>query len=586
MKKLLLAIFCLLTLTSQALATELPAGVLNYIRMKDPNVKVRFDGMVLFSNGETYLPVIPQEISSDANIQNVVSSFPANADYPDLIEFDHHFFLMRLIRTASGRLTLPKMEEYPIQLKEGLLPQDLVMPPNLFIPVELKVLLGALPYNPSFSPNPEPILEHFNHFQGRRLSYVYDLNSQQIIAIDPILGHKQTEITLDCIPSDMRLNPDNSLLFVSCLSTNELLAIDTNSNLVKTRVPVGQRPDSILYLDALQAVVVSNRYSGFLSLVNTKELLTAEKIMLPEQSYGGVMATVPGDPNHLLVADAFQPKLYWINLTTRTVEKTLKAVEDISAIKATLDAHAQPEIWVASRTENKVALLNLSSDAPIMTLDVGKKPSALALDGERLFVLSAGDSRLDVIDWTKRTLLTTIPLTPDSFPTGMASVLAEHKAYITMAGNTEMAVVDTLASRLESTLPVEFRANLIATTPDLKAEEEQAAVIAKHIPPAPPVGPLVEEGNETIGPESPKNKKDKKRGKEVSTPVQTVQSEQAPRVMPVLRNQGYLYGNDDSGLNQANPLNIPFSRSKSKKPEVEPAAPIESLPMLEGDLSK
>src|SRR5690242_19189148 len=105
-------------------ATDLPAGVLSYLRQKDPKVKVRFDGLVLFSNGQSYVPVIPQDPSLNADSQQVIATLPEKDPYPDLIQFDNNFFLMRLVQTSSGRLTFPKMSEYPLQLKEGLLPQD------------------------------------------------------------------------------------------------------------------------------------------------------------------------------------------------------------------------------------------------------------------------------------------------------------------------------------------------------------------------------------------------------------------------------------------------------------------------------
>lgn len=621
MKKLLTLPLCLslafagLALTCSAWATDLPSGVLNYVRQKDPQVKVRFDGMILFSNGETYVPVIPQDASLNPESQQVVMTAPTNAQYPDLIEFDNHLFLLRLIQTSSGRLTFPKMAEYPIQLKEGLLPQDFVMPPNLYMPVELKVLLGALPYNPTHDPKEQPAPPpHLEGLAGNRLAYVFDLNTQRMTAIDPIFGHKQNEVALDCIPSALQLSPDNKLLFAACLSTDELIVIDTSSNLVKTRVPVGQRPDKILYLDGLNAVVVSNRYSPFLSIVNTQELLTAEKLNLvtspptttsttpapTSKIAAGALAKVPGDPVHLVVADAFKPQVYWVNLNTRMVEKTLKAVPDISAIKVTLGEQGQADIWVASRTQNKVAKLNLTQDKPLLTLDVGTKPVEMALYANRLFVLSAGAAKVDVIDWTKGTLLEPIALTPDSFPSAMAAVPSEHKAYITMAGNSEMAVIDLESAQLESSMPVDFRANIIASTPDPKGEAAQANTIAKQT--LPDIKP--EAVKVFIGPEAPsvetsdnssnKHRKHNKKKKDQAPPqnigpTQTVKAMpvdtdgNTPRVMPVLRNDVASPLNNNS-LNNGRSFNIPLSRAKAKIPSENSVTP--PPPMLEENIAK
>jgi DNA-binding beta-propeller fold protein YncE len=473
--------------TPPALATDLPSGVLNYLRQKDPHVKVRFDGLVLFSNGESYVPVIPQDPAFNADSQQVVSTIPAKAAYPDLIQFDNNFFLMRLIQTASGRLTFPKMVDYPIQLKEGLLPQDFVMPTNLFIPVELKVLLGALPYSPSFTPSQTPvtapaatILQQSTSATNSvmnsgmaRVTYVFDLSSQRIMAIEPVTGRKQGEVALDCVPSSLRVAPEGKLLFVPCLSTNELVVVDTGSNLVKTRVDVGQRPDGVLYLDQTQDVVVSNRYSPFLSLVNSNNLTGEQKINLPGN--GGAMSTIAGARvPKLVVADAFKPQIYLVDINTRVVEKTLAAIPDISALKAFQDPKGGLEIWAVSRTKKQLIALDGLSGKILKTFDVGEKPVDMAAYDGKLFVVSAGSDRVDVIDRLDQSKYGTIPLETESFPSGIAIVPSEKRAYITLAASQNFLTLNLTNLQVDKKVPVEFRASMIAMTPD-KAELEQNA---------------------------------------------------------------------------------------------------------------
>ncbi len=523
MKKNLLSVLCGLAVAASislsAWATELPAGVLNYVRQKDPNVRVRFDGLVLFSNGESYVPVIPQDPTLNPDPQQVLVSVPEDAPFPDLIQFDNHFFLMRLIQTSSGRLTFPKMDEYPIQLKEGLLPQDFVLPSNLYIPVELKVILGALPYNPSYTPTLNPVivpvakqLESTPVAQNpgapkpmrSRLTYIFNLLEQKIAMIDPISGRKQGDITLDCVPSSLTLSQNGKLLFAPCLSTNELVVVDTGSNLVKTRVPVGQRPDAVMVLPDNNAVVVSNRYSKFLSIINTDELIVGEKLDLPGN--GGAMAFVP-DGKRLVVADAFKPLVYLVNLETRMLEKTIKlplpekkTLSDISAMRVLNSEH--PELWVASRTQHKVAVINLATDTIIKTLDVGAKPVDFAVNGNRLFVLSAGDARLDVIDWPNRTLLEPVPLADDSFPSDLVTVPSEQRAYITAAGSDTFTIVDLESAQVETIKPVEFRASMITMTPETEVvvESTPAGQPTEVLPPM-PVGTPAQPEPTAIGPE-------------------------------------------------------------------------------------
>lgn len=457
-----------------AWATELPPGILNYLRQKDTQVKVRFDGLVLFSNGESYVPVIPQDPDLNPDSQQVIATIPENVKYPDIIQFDNNFFLMKLVLTSSGRLTFPKMAEYPMQLREGMLPQDFVMPNNLFIPVELKIILGALPYNPTYVPAKNPLIvspsvtlakqggQAAQFTVTNRLTYVFDLNGQKVLSIEPLTGKVTGEVPLGSVPAGMKLSPDGSLLFIPCLSTNELVVIDTGANLVKTRVPVGQRPDSVLYAPDLKEVIVSNRYSSFLSVVDVSKLQGGANITLPGN--GGPMALIPGEPQ-LLVADSGKSQLYLVNLKTRTVEKKIPSPSDISAIKALKNSDGGLEIWVASRSNDQVSVIDLKG-AVLKTLTVGQKPVDMIVYDNQLFILSAGDARFDVIDLGRKQLKPAIPLLADSFPSGVVAVPAEQRAYVTTAGSTDFIIFNLALGQVEKTVPVEFRAGMIAITPD------------------------------------------------------------------------------------------------------------------------
>ena len=518
---------CALALSVSALglpaakATDLPPGVLHYLRQKDPNVKLRFDAVVMFSNGEIYVPVIPQDPSLSPDSQQVVAVFPEKVAYPDLIQFDNNFFLMRLIQTASGRLTFPKLAQYPLQLKEGLLPQDLVLPDNLFIPVELKVILGALPYNPgngsgsgkplavpagSTTPTTSPIsqplgptspdspLLPLGDTHGNlpvavlpvpaapqqlkslvRLTYVFDLAEQKLIGIDTLSGRKLADVPLDCVPSSLKLSEDGKLLFAPCLSTNELVVVDTGSNLVKTRVPVGQRPDAVLYLENAQQVLVSNRFSPFLSLVNRDELVSGQKIDLVGN--GGSMAVVPGGATpQVVVADAFQDKLYLVDMNSRAVVKTLKALEDISAVQVFRQTNGALRIWAISRSKGQLVLVDVDSNRIVKTLEVGAKPVAMAAYHDKLYVVSAGAGQVSVVDRPTQVVVATIPLGEDAFPSGIVVVQEDKRAYVVSAAANNLSVINLETNQLENTFSVDFRANMIATVPDKLDPEQRDAV--------------------------------------------------------------------------------------------------------------
>src|SRR5690606_32395202 len=120
------------------------------------------------------------------------------------------------------------------------------------------------------------------------------------------------------------------------------------------------------------------------------------------------------------------------------------------------------ELWVASRTKNQVQVLDLVSGKELALIDVGHKPVDLVQAGKWIYVVSGGDGRLDVIDTETRTLAEPIALRSDSFPSDIAVIADEDRAYVAAAGTQELFVVNLASRQLEATWPLQFRATAIS----------------------------------------------------------------------------------------------------------------------------
>ncbi|MEB3287535.1 MAG: hypothetical protein VKJ04_08540 [Vampirovibrionales bacterium] len=545
------------------MATRLPAGVLNYVHQKDPKVQVRFDGVVIFSNGNTYLPIIPQDPSARPDAIQVVATTPEKVDYPELIQFDNNFFLIKILQTSAGRLTLPRLANVPIQLKEGLLPQDLVMPNHLFIPDELKVILGELPYDPSLKnavpkesvaqtlkkltpPGASKASDTSNKAgtnPNQRLLYAYDMDKQLLSRVDVLSKKIQATISLGCMPASMVSSPDGKYLYAGCLSSNEVVVVDLAANLIKTRVGVGSKPQDLLLLPDVGYLVVGNRFEQTLDLINTHDLLPATKefkIDLPGRP--GPMAAI--SERQILVADAYKNQIYQYDLSNRQLERTINTLPDVSALWIERIENANPRLWVTSRSEGKVQVLDLPSAKPIATVAVGSKPIAiqsakfnpaeqrasqpaitnemmaaapsksdskkenevvpgaaagsaktevtpeaqnLLKDQVRVYVLCAGDDRIDIIDADKLRLSSSINLSPGMFPTAMVIPAAEKLAYIGGAGQDGIAVVDLIQNQPLETVSVPFRTFSLTMAIPLQFASSGEEKALEH---APTISPL------------------------------------------------------------------------------------------------
>lgn len=480
----------MILLQGAALATELPPYVLGYLRSKDPQVQIRFDGLVTFSNGESYLPVIPQDPTGVViNATKVLSVAPQGMEYPDLIEFDNHLFLIHMVATSTGKLTLPRMSEYPILLKEGLLPQDLLLPANLFIPAELKVILGALPYNPqalseSDTQNAKntPKTPVFKRIP--KTVYLSSLATQALVGVDPDLGTVQAKIPLNCVPSSLVHSSDDKLVFATCLTTDELIVIDTQANLIKTRIPVGAKPGDVLLIEETGDIIVSNRYSSYLNFIDMTSLVAGETLALP--SGASVMTYSPGAKSVYVAGNSVrQPngkmagRIFEVDLTTRKVTRTLTTMPNVSALWV---ADETQQLWVASRTQEKLEVLDLQTGKTLKTLDVGEKPVAFAVSGNRLYVVAANADRLDVFDWKTQTPLPPISLAAGSFPSGIAISADGKLAYISGAATDSLYLVDLSANHMFKSLPLEVRGIAITVIGGEKPVSPPRVVVPRKPP--------------------------------------------------------------------------------------------------------
>lgn len=469
----LLATLAIVGLAVPCMASELPQTVLAYLRKKDPMVKVRFDGMVTFSNHEVYLPVFPQDPSRPPNPSQVLREYPGSGKWPDLIQFDNHFFLIRLVNTASGKLALARMDAYPIELKEGLLPQDLLLPPNLFLPNELKVILGDLPYHPMESvigdENATAALAAKNFTSAARDAvkktlYVADLDRQALAVIEPTTGQKRESVELNCVASNVLPSPDGHSVFVSCLTTDEVVVVDTRSSLVRTRILVGAKPTGLLYLPSVKAggrdtLAVSHRFSNFLTLIPTDELISGAQVQLPGN--GGPMAALSA-LGLLYVADYTENKLYELDLASRKLARTLPGLRNMSALWIEERTPGSPVAWMISRAEDKLQGVDLRSGEVVANIAVGKKPVAMAECNGKLYIVSAGGDLVDVIDLSKRLALRPISLSDGSFPTAIVTSAIDQRAYLTAAGTDHVFVLDLNLQQLEKALSLNTRGAGIA----------------------------------------------------------------------------------------------------------------------------
>ena len=138
---------------------RLPDAVLTYLKTLEPNLKVREDCLAVLNKKVSYLPILPQGHESPPLPSRMVRQFPEKSKSPEWVEFDNGFYLLRLLETENGKITLTRSETIPERLKTGLIPQNFMMPAGFSIPNELRILVGDLPYETPLAGTVKPTKE-------------------------------------------------------------------------------------------------------------------------------------------------------------------------------------------------------------------------------------------------------------------------------------------------------------------------------------------------------------------------------------------------------------------------------------------
>ena len=123
-------------------AAEIPDNV-----NKDfPNTNFRFDGVVILPDNTVYLPLFPSKILTPENL-TIKQTYPSGkllSSKPNVVILNNDFVLLKVLTDKSGHKTVYSMVNPPMEVRTGLLPQDMLVPKGLVIPENLKSIVGNL----------------------------------------------------------------------------------------------------------------------------------------------------------------------------------------------------------------------------------------------------------------------------------------------------------------------------------------------------------------------------------------------------------------------------------------------------------
>lgn len=465
-KKILCLAIAYLALSSSAFATKLPDNILNTLKNEVPEIGVRFDGMITLPDKTVYLPVLPSQVNKAGNGE-IVSTYPAGktfAQKPEVIIFDTNLALLKVVKNKQGNPSFTDTKNIPIGVKTGLLPQDLLVPPGMVIPDDLKIIMGDLLIptvssyvNTMFAPEPvkekeknlvkiEPVKE----LKGKTF-LITTLDSNLVNVVPSNSTIPEFTLRLSSLPRFIEPVDNDNYILVASRGKTYIDVADIKHEVLAKKIDLSFQPSEIIVDNNKAFVAVSDDSSIF--VIDLKTMAVIEKIKLKGYPKN---ITLDVNKNYVAYADKTSGDIFTLDISGKFYDNTLVTnCPNVSKI------HAKDNlIYVLCRTENKLKIIDSQINEIIYEQELGAKPVDMIEHNDKLYIIS-GNNELCIFNLTDYQVEATQKLDTNGFSNRILPVKNSSYAIITNASDKKYFVYDLDKNEVVQTVPTAININNI-----------------------------------------------------------------------------------------------------------------------------
>ena len=453
MKKLITALFLVIFCATNAFAKEVPKNIQNAIKKDFPKAEFRFDGLITLPDGTLYLPLFPALVKKPEEI-SVEKTYPKNQSLknkPEIVIFNNDFTLLKIIRDMKGRKTVALLKEPPVEVRTGLLPQDLLVPSGLIIPDNIKGIIGNLEISTEKDAGLRIAAEELTQKKPKKfqpfknlVKEVYELKNKVIYVstcysknIQVVKGENseaEYALTQETLPIDIAITPNKRFLLVTTFSKNTVDVISLADDRIIKQIDLKTPAGEILIDEIKNKAYIASPKDASIFIVNLSDMTLSKKIKIRgncEKLY------LSNDRNKIFYTDSHNNDIWVIELDNDYVIKNIGNFPNISKI-----VFEQNKVYASSRTKNRVAVVDYVTLGLIKELEVSPKPvDMLSYKGD-IFVLSAENNSIDIINTQDDEVTETIDLSTGGFSTKLYRIEDSNKAIATNTKSNKYAVID------------------------------------------------------------------------------------------------------------------------------------------------
>ena len=296
MRKLLLILGILLICGSNVFAAKIPDDVKGYIEQEIPNADIRFDGVIILPSNTVYLPLFPS-LFSDIKTLKIKETYPSGLSLrqePDIVIFNNDFVLMKLLTDGQGHRTVLHQVNPPLEVRTGLLPQDMLVPSGLIIPENIKGIIGNLKVDTKnedvirvnkddsfedFLKNSEPAHHQAVVSQLKdKIVYVTTNYSKNIQVVEPSHTTPSYSLAQKSIPVDVKAVNDGKFLLVTSYDRPFIDVVSVADSRFIKQISLGSNPEQILLDEKQNRAYITSPSASTIFVVDLNTMCLIQKI--------------------------------------------------------------------------------------------------------------------------------------------------------------------------------------------------------------------------------------------------------------------------------------------------------------------
>ncbi len=480
MKRILSTLIILFFTTSSVYAAKIPDNVKSIIKSSYAKTDFRFDGLITLPDGTLYLPLYPALVKKvdSLEIKNTVPASKGIIDKPDIVVFNNDFTLLKVITDQSGRKTVLNMKDPLIEVRTGLLPQDMLVPSGLIIPDSIKGIIGNLQIPTAVDVGlkvaPERFLERRTvktsqtdknlvskvaQLQDKTL-YIATCYSKNIQVVAAEASKPLYALAQNSIPISIESTPDEKFILSTCFGKTFVNVISLADERVIRQIDLTTNAEEIVIDKAKNIAYVSSPEESAIYVIDLSTMTLKQKIKVK-----GMCAklSISYDGKKLFYTDKKNNNVWVIEIDNDFIMKNVGSFPNVSKI-----IYSNGKIYLTSRTKNRVAIIDYAMLSLIKEIDVDLKPIDMISYKDRIFVLSAQNNVIQVINAIDDELTDKIYLKTNGFSTKIYQIKNTNIALIMDTKMDKYSVIDLDKKLVIKTNNLEIPVSDIVIVPTVK----------------------------------------------------------------------------------------------------------------------